>query len=89
MISASVDCLQEWIFMNYWIFRMGIGANITMMFLLWWFHLKEESGDHLDSCLKQLHTHTQHSFGSSLSLPARLFVFVHGLNNSQFQARGF
>lgn len=36
--------------MNCWIFLKGIDVNIMMMFLLWWFHWREGSGDHLDNC---------------------------------------
>ena len=36
--------------MNCWIFLKVIDVNIMMMFLLWLFHWREGSGDHLDNC---------------------------------------
>lgn len=35
--------------MNYWTSRKEIAGNITMMLLLWSYHLKEEFGSHQES----------------------------------------
>lgn len=70
--------------MNCWIFLKGIDVNIMMMFLLWWFHWREGSGDHLDNCF----TFTLILF-YLVPLSARLFSHLHIASTmSQFSGKG-
>jgi hypothetical protein len=67
---------------------MGIDVNIMMMFLLWLFHWREGSGDHLDNCLHLFFIFIFCSFLIPLDLSARLFhVCTLHQQCHNFQAR--
>jgi hypothetical protein len=74
--------------MNCWIFLMGIDANIMMMFLLWLFHWREGSGDHLDNCLHLFFSFFLLFYFLSFLVPLSLslsmlgyFTLAHCINN--------
>lgn len=63
--------LQEWISMNYWTSLKEIAGSITMMLLLWSYHLKEEFGSHQESTFDDI-IHKQAMFSIQAILQFRI-----------------